>query len=131
MKRAGSTIEKKNKNAMVECPKCGKTLRSDNLSRHIRSHNESKECRFCKKSYRSDRLLKHEALCQSTVDETMCDRRAGATRLDDCDITSSISGFFRSIQLHVDSSNDYDNILDAVCNEANPRIVEYELLNIL
>ena len=125
MKRAGAAIEKKNKHAVVECSKCGKTMHSDKLSRHLLSHNESKECRFCKKAYRSDRLLKHEALCQSTVDETMCDRRTGAARLDDCDSTSSLSGFFRSIQLRVDPSNDYDNVLGAVCNEAEPRITEY------
>ena len=125
MKRAGASIEKKNKHAVVDCSKCGKKMRSDTLSRHMLTHNEMKECRFCKKPYRSDRILKHEALCQSVVDETMCDRRTGATRLDDCNSTSSISGFFRSIQLHVDPSNDYDNILDAVCQEAEPRITEY------
>ena len=57
MKRAGASIEKKNKHAVVDCSKCGKKMRSDTLSRHMLTHNEMKECRFCKKPYRSDRLL--------------------------------------------------------------------------
>ena len=113
------------KNAAVECPKCKKTMRSDTLKRHLLQHNEDISCKYCKKSSRSDRLLKHEVLCQSSVDESLCDRRTGVSPLDKCDHESSISGFFRSIELSVSSSTDYENILDEIAHLSKDYLAHY------
>ena len=113
------------KHSTVECPKCEKMMRSDKLKTHLLQHNEKVECKFCKKSIRSDQLLKHETLCQTSVDESLCDRRTGVSPLDDCDHKSSISGFFRSIELPITSSTDYDNILDEACQLSKEKLTSY------
>ena len=124
-KMSVDSVVRKSKHAMVECPKCKKRMRSNNLKTHLLQHNEKVQCKFCKKDIRSDLLLKHETLCESSVDESLCDRRAGASLLEECDHESSISGFFRSIELPVTSSKDYDNILDETCELSKEHLSSY------
>ena len=84
MKRIASTtvpVVRGPKRTMVACPKCKTSMRSDNLKAHLLQHNEKVKCKFCKKSIRSDLLLKHETLCQTSVDESLCDRRTGVSQL--------------------------------------------------
>ena len=126
MKRTGeSLVAGGSKHAMVECPKCKKAMRADNMKRHILQHNEMLTCKYCKKSIRSDQLLKHKLLCESKVDETLINRKTGVSQLDRCDHQSSLNGFFRSIELPVKTSNDYDNILDEACLLSKDLLVDY------
>ena len=129
MKRTGpplvSSRLKRNGHAMAQCPKCSKTMRSDNLKKHILQHNDKVPCKYCKKPIRSDLLLKHETLCQTEVDETLVNRQTGVSQLYNCDHKSSVSGFFRSIELPVTTSNDYDNILDETCQLSKERLSHY------
>eukprot|EP00116_Pleurobrachia_bachei_P004199 sb/3464461/ len=96
-------------------------MRSNNLGRHMKTHNQAKECRFCKMSVREDRLLRHETLCQDKVDESVCGRSAGVhEHMDDSVETlphcSSVSGFFRIYDLNVEKSIDYDKIIEDTCS---------------
>ena len=119
-------------NSTTECPKCKKIMRFDNMNikRHLLQHNGNVSCKYCKKSFRSDRILKHEVLCQSNVDESICDRRTGVSPLDQCDHESSISGFFRSIELPVSCSTDYENILDEIAQLSKDFLAHYKLVDI-
>ena len=101
----------------VKCPQCAKTMRSDKLNAHMLTHSPSKTCQFCKKNVREDKLLKHETLCQSKVDESLCDR-SGVQRLDAEEQCTSVAGFFNSYQLEVEKSGDYDEVISNTCTAA-------------
>eukprot|EP00116_Pleurobrachia_bachei_P001524 sb/3461786/ len=78
------------------------------------------------KAIREDRLVRHETLCQAKVDETVCDRSTGvhehsSESLPQC---TSVSGFFRSYELTVGDSVDYDQIIEDTCSAAKPIINE-------
>eukprot|EP00116_Pleurobrachia_bachei_P008032 sb/3468294/ len=104
-------------------------MRKDNLGRHMKTHNLSKECRFCKKQIREDRLTHHETLCQDNVDESVCGRSTGVHEhmvdsvetLPEC---SSVSGFFRSYELNVEKSIDYDKIIEETCSAVKQIVTE-------
>ena len=123
MKRKAQRTGGSNKNRTVECPYCNKKMRSDTLKEHILTHNIKKPCKFCKKDIRSDLLLKHELLCQSKVDENLCNRYAGVHNHLDVDSTcSSVSGFFQSFELDVKKSADYDQIISSTCEAAKAKL---------
>ena len=105
------------KHQTVECPHCQKKMGSTKLKAHIPTHNIMKPCKFCKNDFRSDRLLKHEALCQSKVDESLCSR-SSVERLDAEEQCASVSGFFKSYQLQVEKSGDYDEVISNTCTAA-------------
>ena len=77
MKRKCQVDNGVSKHLMVECPHCSKSLRSNNLGRHVLTHNIKKMCGYCKKDVRIDWLSKHEVLCKSQVDEKICNRSVG------------------------------------------------------
>ena len=118
-----------NRNNQVICPTCNKSMRSDKLGKHLLTHNTTKECRFCKNTVREDRLFHHETLCQDKVDESVCGRSTGVhEHMDDSVETlpqcSSVSGFFRSYELNVEKSIDYDKIIEDTCSAAKPIVRE-------
>ena len=125
MKRSPSEaeIKQQNKNQVGECPVCFKRMRSDNLKRHIPTHNIKQPCSNCKKLVRSDKLKKHELLCSSNVNESLCNRHSGVCEHmvaeEQC---NSVSGFFRSFALSVEKSSDYDRILSDSCAAARQKI---------
>ena len=93
---------------------------------HILTHNIKKPCKYCKKDIRSDLLLKHELLCQSKVDETLCNRYTGVhDHLDSDSTCSSVSGFFKSFELDVEDSADYDQIISYTCLAAKAKLSDY------
>ena len=68
-RRQDSSKDRRNKNAIVQCPTCAKAMNSDKLNRHLATHNENKICRYCKHEIREDKLEKHEVLCKDKVNE--------------------------------------------------------------
>ena len=61
-KRTASPVNRHGKHQLVECPKCGISVRSDNLPRHLATHNEKHlPCKYCKKNIREDLLPRHLA----------------------------------------------------------------------
>ena len=123
MKRECSFTSKDGKHRTVECPHCEKNMRSDKLKGHLLTHNIRKPCKYCKKDIRSDLLLKHELLCQSKVDETLCNRYTGVHEHLDSDSTcSSVSGFFKSFELDIEVSADYDQIISSTCQAAKTKL---------
>ena len=114
MKRTAQSTSGNGKHRMVQCPYCGAKMRSNKLKRHLLTHQTMKPCKFCKKDFRSDRLLKHELLCQTSVDESLCDR-SGVQHLVSDESCSSVAGYFKSYQLDVEKSPDYDAIVSNTC----------------
>ena len=53
-RRQDSSKDRRNKNAIVQCPTCAKAMKSDKLNRHLATHNENKICRYCKHEIRED-----------------------------------------------------------------------------
>ncbi|KAL5259617.1 hypothetical protein ACHWQZ_G009911 [Mnemiopsis leidyi] len=102
-----------NKNSRVQCSKCQKSMRSDHLNRHLKSHNSSKRCKYCNKLLREDQLAKHEILCKDGIDEAKCNRGECAMLETDLEY-SSVSGTFRTFRLNVESDPDYDKLLAKV-----------------
>ena len=98
------------KHRKVECNQCGKSISANKLQKHLKTHNPMKSCRFCKKSFRSDMLLKHEILCQSKVDERLCNR-SGVEHMESKESCDSVKGYFKSFELKVGDSPDYDEII--------------------
>ena len=124
MKRSINTDANHSKHRKVNCDKCGKSTRSDNLKKHMLTHNDKKPCSYCKKDIRSDHLKKHELLCQSKVDELLCDRTTGVSEhLDHDDACVSISGYYKSFNLDIPESNDYDQIISDSCESASSRLI--------
>ena len=124
MKRtlSADTNSQRNKNLMVECPKCFKRMRSDTLKRHLPAHNSKHPCNSCKKLFRSDKLARHEILCHSHIDESLCNRYSGVhEQMDNDEHCSSVSGYFRSFDLNVAKSSDYDQILADSCTAAKEK----------
>ena len=123
MKRTVHPINRDGKHRTAECPYCGTRLNSNKFKEHLATHESKKECKYCKKNFRSDKLSKHELLCQSSVDESLCNRHGGVhEHLDSEDCSSSISGFFKSYKLNIDESSDYDKILSNACKEAKSKL---------
>ena len=127
MKRRGSPIEKKDKHAILECPTCGKAMLSNNIQRHLLTHNEKASCKHCKEEFRRDKLARHEILCGDGVNEEKCNRHEGVTELlDSNEACESISGFFKSFELNIEVENsDYDTILKATTESAGIKIDSY------
>ena len=128
MKRQSSTpsMSSKSKHRLVQCPICNKAIRSDNLKRHLPTHNSNGTCSACKKQIRSDQLFKHELLCQAKLDESLCNRYSGVhEHLDSDEQCSSVSGFFKSYELQVDESSDYDRIILDSCTAAKSKILNF------
>ena len=126
MKRKDSFRSGDGKHRTVECPYCEKKMRSNKLKEHILIHNIKKTCKYCKKDIRSDQLLKHELLCQTKVDEILCNRYTGVHEHLDSDSTcSSVSGFFQSFELNVENSADYDQIISSTCLVAKAKLTEF------
>ncbi|MCP4456717.1 MAG: hypothetical protein GY816_01615 [Cytophagales bacterium] len=151
MKRRLNPDTKHGKHRTVECPKCGKNFRSNNLNRHMLTHNTTiecaicdkgirpdklnkhmlthknkKACSYCKKNIREDKLAAHELLCKSKVDETLCNRYTGVFQhLDTDESCSSVFGFFQSIKLNVEESADYNQILTDTCQAARTKLSTY------
>ena len=124
-RRQNSSNDKKNKNAIVQCPTCAKAMRSDNLNRHLATHNEYKLCRYCKEEIREDRLTKHEILCKDKVNEKHCNRTEGVhEHLENDPDCSSVSGSFNLYTLEVENSSDYDVILNQTCTAAKKKLVQ-------
>ena len=98
MKRRSSTGGSSNKHSRVQCPKCQKSMRSDNLNRHLKTHNSSKRCKHCDKLLREDQLAKHELLCRDGIDEAKCNRGNCAELETDLEY-SSVSGSFKTFRL--------------------------------
>eukprot|EP00116_Pleurobrachia_bachei_P000372 sb/3460634/ len=118
-----------NRHKRVVCPTCNKPMRSDKLGKHLLTHNTTKECRFCKNPVREDRLLHHETLCQDKVDESVCGRSTGVHEHMDNSVEtlphcSSVSGFFRSYELNVEKSIDYDKIIEDTCSAVKHIVTE-------
>ena len=88
-------------------------MRSDNLNRHLKTHNSSKRCKHCDKLLREDQLAKHEILCKDGIDEAMCNRGDCAELKTDLEY-SSVSGSFKTFRLSVESDPDYDKLLAKV-----------------
>ena len=125
MKRSINTDANHGKHRKVNCDQCGKSTRSDKLKKHKLTHNEKKPCPYCKKDIRSDQLKKHELLCQSKVDELLCDRTTGVSEhLDHDDACVSISGYYKSFDLDIPDSNDYDQIISDSCESARPKLIQ-------
>ena len=127
MKRtlSADTKSQRNKHLMVECPKCFKRMRSDKLKRHLPAHNSKHPCNSCKKLFRSDKLARHEVLCHSHIDESLCNRYSGVhEHMDNDEHCSSVSGYFRSFDLNVEKSSDYDQILADSCTAAKKKITQ-------
>ena len=126
MKRKGAAQTIKSKHRLMECPICHKQMRSDTLKRHLPTHNPSSSCKVCKKEVRSDQLLKHELLCESKMDESLCNRYIGVhEHIDDDEYCSSVSGFFKSFELQIDNSGDYDRIILDSCTAAKSKILHF------
>ncbi len=51
----------RSKSAYAECPECGKTVSSNNMSAHLRRHSNTKPftCQFCDSSFLDQTILKH------------------------------------------------------------------------
>lgn len=125
MKRTNQSNDSKSKHMMVECPNCSKRMRSDNLGRHVLTHNISKQCRYCKKDVRIDQISKHEILCKDKINEKDCNRKSGACHLDNDPDCTSVSGVFNKYKLDVEDSSDYDMILSKACEEAKPKLLSF------
>ena len=126
MKRKSYTQSMSSKRRGVECPICGKMMRSDTLKRHLPTHNANETCKRCSKQVRSDQLLKHELLCEAKLDESLCNRYVGVhEHIDSDEQCSSVSGFFKSYELQVDKSSDYDRIILDTCNAAKSKILSF------
>ena len=126
MKRKVQTENSGSKNQMVECAHCLKRMRSDNLGRHMATHNIKKICKYCKKYVRIDRLSKHEVLCRAKVDEKDCDRYVGVHQhIENDKECTSVMGYFNSYNLSIEDSSDYDVILDEACKASKPKLTEY------
>ena len=123
MKRGLSAQITANKNKVVECSVCQLRMRSDVLTRHLKTHNPTNSCRFCSKQIRIDKLLKHETLCKDNVDERLCDR-TGVGYIGTSACSSSVSGYFRSYELNVPKTKDYDQILIDSCLHATSLLKE-------
>ena len=60
------------------------------------------------------------------VNETVCNRYTGVHEHLDFDSTcSSVSGFFKSFELDIDDSADYNQIISSTCRAAKARLSEY------
>lgn len=127
MKRASSFKNGSSKHRVVDCPICGKQIRSDNLKRHLPTHNNNVNCTTCKKTIRSDLFFKHKLLCEANLDESLCNRYSGVHKhLVKDDSCSSVSGFFKSLyELQVDKSADYDRIILDSITAAKPKILHF------
>ena len=101
MKRSApsATTQRKDKHRFVDCPQCNATVRSDNLPRHLNTHQPYVPCQKCTQSVRQDKMDRHLILCKDDVDERLCNRR-NVELLPDC-TTSSINGYFRSFELNI------------------------------
>ena len=73
------------KHRKVNCEECGKPISCNKLNNHMLTHNEKKPCPYCKRDIRSDQLTKHVLLCQSKVNEMLCDRATGVSEHIDHD----------------------------------------------
>ena len=125
-KRTAPPESREGKHLQVECSKCGKSVRSDNLTRHIATHNEQIPCSYCKKNIREDKLPRHEVLCRNKVDETHCNRTSGIHQHIDDDLDcSSVSGYFNTYTLSIHSSSDYDDVLNQTCAAAEEKLLAY------
>ena len=127
MKRKQTTLNGRNgKHRNVQCPKCSKNIRSNNLSRHMATHNDKKTCKYCKKQIRDDQMLKHEILCKDKVDERYCNRTTGIHQhIEDDPECSSVTGFFNTFTLKINESSDYDVILNESCSAAKEKLAAY------
>ena len=130
MKRNQSEINgssgKSNKNSRVQCSVCLKNMRSDNLGRHMATHNKMKTCHYCKKEVREDKLPKHEILCRDKIDESHCNRTSGIHQHTENDLDcSSVSGYFNTYTLSVNNSPDYDDILNQTCAATEEKLYAY------
>ena len=125
-KRSASPVDRHGKHRQVECPRCGKSFRSDKLPRHLATHNDKIPCRYCKKDIREDKLPRHEILCKDQVDETHCNRTAGVHQHIDEDLDcSSVSGYFNTYTLSVHGSSDYDDVVTQTCVAAEEKLLAY------
>ena len=129
-RRQDSSKDKRDKHAIVQCPRCAKAMRSNKLNRHIATHIEKifnkKLCRYCKEEIREDRLSKHEILCKDKVNEKHCNRTEGVhEHLENDPDCSSVSGSFNLYTLEVENSSDYDVILNQTCTAAKKKLVQY------
>ena len=123
-KRTQTTHEfSTSKRRAVECTVCHLTMQENHLSRHLKTHNPTESCKFCNKQFRTDRLLKHETLCKDGIDERLCDRSC-VDELSTPPDSSSISGFFRSYELNVPKTKDYDQVLIDTCQSARVLLEE-------
>ena len=77
MKRNTLHASAHGKHCNVSCPHCEKPFRSNNLTRHLQTHNIRKNCRHYSNSIREDLLFKHELVCQTNVKEQECNRFSG------------------------------------------------------
>ena len=111
------------KHRIIQCPHCDKPCRSNNLKRHIQTHNIRKECIHCRKLVREDMLFKHQLICQTNVNEHECNRFSGVQLMNDCTSRSSVSGYFRTYALNIEASKDYDDILANACKKAETLIL--------
>ena len=112
------------KHRIIQCPHCDKALRSDNLKRHIQSHDIRKECIHCGNLVREDMLFKHQLICRTNVQEHECNRFSGVQLMNDYASRSSVSGCFRTYDLNVESGKDYEDILTYTCRQAKLRILD-------
>ena len=124
MKRSTLHASAHGKHRIVSCPHCEKPFRSNNLKRHLQTHNIRKNCRHCSKSIRQDLLFKHELVCQTNVKEQECNRFSGVQLINDCTFHSLVSGCFRTYELNVESGKDYEDILTYSCQQAKLRILD-------
>lgn len=123
MKRISTSDHSANKNLHVQCPKCQKSMRSDTLNRHLKTHNPSTPCKFCKKLVRDDQLLRHETLCKDGINETECNRN-DCEKLETHLECSSVSGSFKTFKLNVENSLDYDKMLTSLLTAAKALILQ-------
>ena len=112
------------KHRIIQCSHCDKALRSDNLKRHIQSHDMRKECIHCGNLVREDMLFKHQLICRTNVQEHECNRFSGVQLMNNYASRSSVSGCFRTYDLNVDSGKDYEDILTYTCRQAKLRILD-------
>ena len=151
--RQDSSEGKSNKNAIVQCAICAKAMRSDNLNRHMLTHNGEKPCSKCGKEirtdqlnkhmlthnpeepcakcgikFRTDKLQKHQVLCEFDVNEEVFNRHYGVCDLvEGVESCESVKGFFKTFALDVVVDNpDYDIILKAVTEAAGKLLKIYQ-----
>ena len=100
---------------LVQCSQCYKMVQRGNLSRHLNQHRPYIDCQNCGKAVREHLLEKHLIICRDNIDSRLCDRRH-TEELPEPN-TSSCHGLFRRFNLS-STAQDYDNVLDELCQEA-------------